>query len=256
MSGRLLAEFQTLQLALQFLTRLPLASANAYSPERMAASVRHYPLVGVLIGAVAALLYFGALYIFPPVVAVFLSIAAILLLTGGFHEDGLADTFDGIGGGHDRERVLEIMRDSRIGTYGALALLTVVGLKITALTLLPAKAVLVGLIAAHGMSRWSSVLVIATSRYARDDGTGKPTADGIGVGGLIYASLVASGCVALLWFETLPVIAGGAVLGMVLAHIFARLVFEQKVRGYTGDCLGAVQQLSELGIYLGILACL
>jgi adenosylcobinamide-GDP ribazoletransferase len=251
---RLANETATFAVAVQFLTRVPVP-AGAYTPERLRAAVRHYPLVGALVGAFAAAVLLVTDQAFTPLVAMLLSSGATLLLTGAFHEDGLADTFDGIGGGADRIRTLEIMRDSRIGTYGTLALAIVLALKIASLAALPIAAAAVALVAGHGLSRLSAVLVIATARYARDEGTGKFTASGLSVRSLTFAlatgALLAGG---LGWML------GGAVLawalgGLALGHLGGRAVFERRLGGYTGDCLGAVQQLSEVGLYLGLLAC-
>lgn len=255
MIKRLRTEFFVFALALQFLTRLPVSTADAYSRERLAASVRHYPLVGTLIGAFAAATYAAGSAVFPSVVAVLLSTALTILFTGAFHEDGLSDTFDGIGGGLTPERSLEIMKDSRIGAYGALALLMTLALKVTTLSALSPTTIVVGLIAAHGLSRWSSVLVIATSRYVRDEGAGMPTADGINKPGLIYATLIGFACLVLVYVLLTPSAALGSAVGLASAHLLIRLFYERKVGGYTGDCLGATQQVSEIGIYLGLLAC-
>ncbi|MEL6665301.1 MAG: adenosylcobinamide-GDP ribazoletransferase [Pseudomonadota bacterium] len=241
-------------LAVQFLTRLPIGSAQLYTPERMAASVRYYPLVGGLVGAFSALVFYLATLVFPASVSILFAIAAGLLITGAFHEDGLADTFDGIGGGVTRERALEIMKDSRLGTYGTLALITVLAFKAVALMVLPLMLVPIALIASHGLSRLSSILVIATSRYVRDEGTGKPIAGGISAGGLLLAGLTGLAIVAcwFVFYSPLALLWAGG--GLFLGHCLMRLFFERKLGGYTGDTLGAVQQLSEVGFYLGLVA--
>lgn len=249
------SELYTLLLAVQFLTRVPVSVGDAFSPERLSASVRHYPLVGIFVGAIATAIFAGAQLVLPHFVAVILSGALILLLTGAFHEDGLADTFDGVGGGQTVERSLEIMKDSRIGTYGTLAVISVLAIKVASLSALQPAAVAVSLVAGHGLSRWSSVIVIATSRYVRENGTGKSTAEGIDNGPLVYASGTALACVLLIAFLLTPASALFAMVGLVAGHVVMRLIFERKIGGYTGDCLGATQQTSEIGVYLGILAC-
>ena len=243
-------------LAVEFLTRLPVAPKSAYSEQRFSDSVRHYPLAGSLIGAIAAAVFMVALIVFPQTIAVLLSTALTVLITGAFHEDGLADTFDGIGGGTTAEKSLEIMKDSRIGVFGMLALLAVLALKVTALSLMPAEFVVLALIAAHCSSRWSSVIAIASSSYVRENGTGKPTAAGISKPALLYASAVGVSPIVVLVLLGAPIAAAGAAAGLLLGHVLARLFFERKIGGYTGDCLGAVQQVSEVAMYLGILACL
>lgn len=245
-------ELAVFALAVQFLTRIPVPVGAAYSPARLAAAPRYYPLVGALVGALCAVVYAFAHAALTPAVAVLLALAAGLLVTGAFHEDGLADTFDGMGGG-DRERALEVMRDSRIGTYGALALGVVLATKAAALLGLPPDRAVMAFVLAHTLSRLSAVLVIASSRYVRDAGIGKPTADGIGAGGLVIALL--TGGLLLVWLA----FAGGTaavlytVAGALAGHLLMRALFERRLGGYTGDTLGAVQQLSELGVYLGLL---
>ena len=241
-------------LAVQFLTRLPITSADLYSAERMAASVRYYPLVGVLVGGVSALVFAGVSALLPQVLAVLLALATGLLVTGAFHEDGLADTFDGVGGGLSRERALEIMRDSRLGTYGTLALILALALKAGTLAALPVGLVIAALIAGHGLSRVSSVLVIATSRYVRAEGTGKPVAGGTSIPSL-FTALLSGGLILGVWcIFYAPDAIAWAGIGLLISHGLMRLFFEPKLGGYTGDTLGAVQQASEVGFYLGLVA--
>ena len=152
----------------------------------------------MLIGLFAAAVFLAAHRVFPPVVALLLATAATCLLTGALHEDGLADTADGLGGGATRERALEIMRDSRIGAYGALALGLTLALRVAALAAMPVGLAAAALVAGHGASRASAVLVIATSRYARPDGAGAFTAGGIAPARLGLALATAALCLALL----------------------------------------------------------
>lgn len=251
---RVREEVATIAVAVQFLTRLPISS-SVFTPERLAASVRYYPLVGALVGLIGAAVYWLSAQALPPVLAALLSTATTLLATGAFHEDGLADLFDGLGA-PSRERMLEVMRDSRIGTFGAAALGLVLAMKVTALAALPVMIAAAALVAAHVVSRSSSVVAIATSRYVRSSGTAKPVADGVGGGGLAVALLTAIAVIAAahcaIGLAPSLVAAGGALAG----HVAARLLYERRLGGYTGDCLGAVQQMSELGFYLGLLACL
>lgn len=247
MTRRLHEEFATFVVAVQFLTRVPTPAA-VWSPARERAAVRWYPLVGALVGAVAAAVLLGTGRVWPPVVAVLLSITAALLLTGAFHEDGLADTFDGLGAA-TRAHALEVMRDSRVGTYGLLTLAIALTLKVASLSALPPPLAAAALVAGHGLGRLSAVLVIATSTYARDEGTGKFTAPGVSRASLLVAVATGTALLPLLGPQALA-----GLLGLAGGHVAARLVFERRLGGYTGDCLGATQQLSELGFYLGVLA--
>lgn len=238
-------------LALQFLTRLPVP-ARGYTPARLAATPRWLPAVGALIGGLVALAWLAAAAVFPPVLAVLLATAFGLLLTGCFHEDGFADACDGLGGGATRARALEIMRDSRLGTYGAAGLGMMLATKVAALAALPGALVPLALVAGHAASRASAVVVIATSAYVRDHGTGKPVATGLGRAGLAFA--LACGLAPLLFLP--PLAALGGLAGLILGHLAMRRTYQRKLGGYTGDCLGAVQQVSEVGFTLGLLACL
>ena len=238
-----------------FLTRLPLPAPADRDPRRMAASLRWFPAVGLLIGAVGAAVFLLAGTLLGPVPALVVSTAAVAALTGALHEDGLADTLDGLGGA-TRERALAIMRESAIGTYGALGLGLVVAARIAALAGMGPGAAAATLVAGHGLSRLSPVLVVATSRYVRPSGTAGFAASGVASGDLAVAG--ATGIVTLVALGAVlgPLVALGAAAGMVLGHALARALFERRLSGYTGDCLGATQQLSEVGLILGVAACL
>lgn len=247
---RLRHEAAVFLLALQFLTRLPLPDPG-FTPARLAATPRWLPAAGVLIGALTALAWLAAAALFPPVLAALLATAFGLLLTGCFHEDGFADACDGLGGGASRDRALEIMRDSRLGTYGAAGLGMMLATRVATLAAL-GPLVPAALIAGHAASRASAVVVIATAAYVRDHGTGKPVAEGLSPRALAFA--LACGALPLALLP--PLLALGGLAGLVLGHLAMRRVFLRKLGGYTGDCLGAVQQTSEIGFYLGLLACL
>jgi len=236
----------------QFLTRIP--GPHVYSPARMAATPRYFPAVGALIGALVAGAYALAAAFWPPALAAILSTAFSLRLTGAFHEDGFADACDGIGGGATRERALEIMRDSRLGTYGVAGLVLMLSARIAVLALSPVAAVPVLIVLAHGLSRASAVAALATSTYVRDHGTGKPVQDGIDkAGALIAASTTLALVAAGAWLlGAAPVMAG--IAGLAIGHGAMRLSYERKLGGYTGDCLGAVQQASDIGFLLGAMA--
>lgn len=251
--SRLRDEAAIAVLAVQFLTRLPIASDGLWSEARQAATPRYFPLVGAAIGTALAMVLWGLCTLLPQPVAALTTIAVGMLLTGAFHEDGLADTFDGIGGGATREQALAIMRDSRLGTYGTLALITALALKATALSSLPLATAAALLVAAHSLSRLSAVWVMATSAYVRDEGTGKPTARGISPGSLLIATAWGVAVLGgLAWIS--PAAAAAALLGTAIGHLAMRALFERKLGGYTGDTLGAVQQASELGALISVLA--
>jgi adenosylcobinamide-GDP ribazoletransferase len=253
MTPRLAEEARAFALALAFLTRIPLPSIDA-SPRRLEAMLRYLPVVGALVGVVGAAVLLLAGTRFSPMVGALLAVGATALLTGAFHEDGLADSFDGIGGGADVERVLAIMRDSRLGTYGMLGVGLVVALKVASLATMPLAVAATALVAAHAASRLSALVLVATSRYLAAAGTGSFTARGIGSGSLA----VATATVAAVLAAVSPFIGPGCLAagagGLILGHLAARFLFVRRLGGYTGDGLGATQQLSELGFYLGVAA--
>jgi len=249
-------ELSIFLLAVQFLTRLPIPWANLYTAQRLASGPRYYPAVGLIIGGIVATVYWAALYLFEPIMAVLLATAVSLLITGAFHEDGLADTFDGIGGGADQARTLEIMKDSRVGVYGLSGLTLVLALKIAALASMTPALAIIAMVSANALSRLSSVLVIASSEYVREEGLGKPTAVGISQGGLAIALMTGSGALVCMYVLSSSGIVWTAMIGLTLGQLLSRALYEKRLGGYTGDCLGATQQITEVAIYLALLACL
>ena len=250
-------ELRLFLVALQFMTRLPCPRWVGFEPEWLNQSARHFPAVGLLVGAVAALVLVLGEVLFPPAVAVGLSMAATLLLTGAFHEDGWADTCDALGGGASvgRARALVIMKDSRIGTYGAAGLVLMLGLKAATLSALPLALALPALLFAHTASRAAAVVLIRWLPYAGDieHAKAKPLAQSISRAGLVVAlAWVMLLCVALVWAAQRwdePVVLPAVVLGLLVvagAAAWCARWFRQRLGGYTGDTLGATQQITEL----------
>ncbi|MFN3642665.1 MAG: adenosylcobinamide-GDP ribazoletransferase [Gemmobacter sp.] len=254
LAARLAEERAVFLLAVQFLTRLPVRDAGLWSPGRMAAIPRYFPAVGALTGTLMAAVFWLAALALPPVLAAIVTVALGLVLTGAFHEDGFADACDGLGGGSTRERALEIMRDSRLGTYGTAGLGLMLAARIAALAVLPPAAVPVALIAGQTLSRASAVLAMATSRYVRDHGTAKPVQDGVDRTGAAVVALSAAAvtAAAAVWLPPMALVAGLG--GLALGHAAMRRIYERRLGGYTGDCLGAVQQCSEIGFLIGLVA--
>ncbi len=239
--------------AVRLLTRFPAPHSVDHSAEPLDAATRYYPLVGVVIGVIGGTVYWVAALVLEPVIAVLLSTAVTALCTGAFHEDGLADMFDGIGGGYTRERALEIMRDSRIGSFGALALIIVLATKVATLASMSVDLAFMTIICGHTVSRTSSVLTIATSRYARDGDVNAYAASSISSIGLTIAILTGvAALVALAWLDAAST-AVGALIGATLGHLGIRCFYQRRIGGYTGDCLGATQQITEVGTYVGII---
>ena len=238
-----------LQLAVMLLTRLP-AGRMAQAPT-IGAAVWAFPLAGALAGSIAAAVLAGSLSVgIAPALAAGLALAASVLATGGLHEDGLADCADGFGGGRDRARKLEIMRDSRIGSYGGLALILSLGLRWQALAILagqhPAVAPL-ALIALAMSSRAGLGFALLWLPTARNDGMGKSATGTSFVRAMLGLALTVVTLVILLpWpWGAFSVLA--AQFGVQL--LFARVALRQ-IGGQTGDVLGAMQQLAEVAGWL------
>jgi adenosylcobinamide-GDP ribazoletransferase len=252
-------ELRLFFIALQFLTRVPVPAWVGWQPQWMNDSARHFPAVGLVVGGVAAAVLWAASLAWPLIVAVLLSMAATVWLTGAFHEDGLADTCDGLGGAVDRDRALVIMKDSRLGTYGAVALILVMLLKAAALHGLAAQDVanaLVALPLAHAWSRVASVVLLRGLPYGGDaeHAKAKPMAqqvDGLSFGiALMWAAIAGAGAAVLLPTTALL----WAAVAVVATTAWMTRWLRQRLGGYTGDALGATQQFSEVAVYLAVLA--
>jgi len=238
--------------ALGYFTRLPVPTWVGYSADGLTRAARYLPAIGLLAGGLGALVFWLALHVWPQPVAVVLVMLATIYLTGAFHEDGLGDTADGLGGGWDKAKILAIMKDSRVGSYGVIAIVLALLGKFALLASLPAGQVALALIAGHAVSRFCAVSLMATMDYARDDEASKarPVAARLGVGSLAFALVFAA--MPLLYLapeQILPAVALAA-----LATLWLAAKCRHWLGGYTGDCLGAVQQVAEIGFYLGLAA--
>jgi adenosylcobinamide-GDP ribazoletransferase len=233
-----------------FLTRLPVGSAGR-AAEPVARSGAYFPLVGALVGLVAAAVYFLATLVWSsPLLPALLALCGATLLTGALHEDGLADVFDAFGASRDRDRILTILADSRIGTYGALALIGTLVTKLLALDNLSPERVPGALIAAHAIGRWAALAILWRMPYVRPRGTGEGLAGRLTTSQLAAASiLTAALAAAALGWQAVP-----ALLAVLGANLLARLFFRRRLGGVTGDCLGAAVQLTETAVYL-VLGC-
>lgn len=249
------AQLELFFIALGFFTRLPVPGWVEFSPEKLGQAARFLPWIGWIVGLIGAAVYGLAVQVLPVDVAIVLAMAATIRATGAFHEDGWADTCDGLGGGWSRAQILKIMKDSRIGSYGAIGLVLMLLAKYLALADLAAEQdypLIAALLVAHPLSRLAAVSLMVVLDYARADDSAKsasvarrPTAAELGIatlGGILPLLLLNAG-------EALTVLVLTAVVSVLAMRTFAR-----RLGGYTGDCLGATQQVAELAIYLGILA--
>ena len=245
--------YADLKICIQLLTRLPVYISDTQEGFSISGASRLFPIVGAIVGIIAAaVLWVGSWFTFPSAILALLALLTMTLVTGALHEDGLADTFDGLGGGLTREQKLSIMRDSQIGSYGVMALLFSFGLRWAALTEITEQGfdvVLMSLIATAAASRAALPAVMHFIPVAREDGlsvgAGKPSFDRaitallIGVGFLLF----------LLGFRTCIVAIG---LSALVAGMFVYFV-AMRLGGQTGDVLGATQQITETTIFLAIL---
>ncbi|MEI6069741.1 MAG: adenosylcobinamide-GDP ribazoletransferase [Methylococcaceae bacterium] len=235
-------------LALSFYTRLPGPKSQDYT--KLPQATVYLPLVGWLVGGITALSFYLADLLWPQVTAVILALIVGIFLTGAFHEDGFADVCDGFGGGWGKQRILEIMKDSYIGVYGVVGLLLLFLLKISLLDSLLATAVPWVLLAGHSISRLSPLLLMQRYDYARNNDSKAAVA--------VYKpngqQLLIATLTALLPLTLLPPVCALAIIPVFAVNGYVGRYFYRYIGGYTGDCLGASQQISEVVFYLSVSA--
>lgn len=247
-------ELRRLATAVMFLTRLPTGSLGSGDPAELVHATRYFPLVGLIIGMLLAASLAVLQQLLPASVAVALMLLLSVRLTGAFHEDGLADVADSAGAfGVDRK--LEIMRDSRVGTYGSLALILLIVIKLLSLwelwLLAPALCLAV-LVSAHVLSRWSSVCLMALVDYARPEAANKVIAEGVDRRCLVNSSLCAAlALLPLALWQSMALYLLFPVAGLTV--LVAARQFRQAFGGITGDCLGAANQMVEVSVFLSVL---
>ncbi|VVE70351.1 adenosylcobinamide-GDP ribazoletransferase [Pandoraea captiosa] len=240
--------------ALGFFTRVPIPQWVGYSPAQLNAATRYFPLVGVFVGVLVALLTVAMGHVWSPRLAIALGLGVSVLLTGAFHEDGLADSVDAFGGAFARDRVLEIMHDSRIGTYGAVALWLALAVKWQALVDIQISAGWGGfaivLVGAHAASRCMAISLLRALDYVRPEGKAKPVAQRLRLSDLMFGVA----CSAPWWVW--PDWRAGVTAVVVLVAVRAAFIryLRRRLGGYTGDTLGFAQQIGELALYLTVCA--
>ena len=249
LQGSVARQWNYFLLAVAFFTRIPIPADTPYSAERLNHASRYFSLVGWIVGLCAAMSLLLAYQLFPISVALLISMSATIKITGAFHEDGLADMCDGLGGGMSQERKLEIMKDSRLGTYGALALLLAILIKFFSLYEIMKLGVmepLVALLVIHASSRAVAGSLIFDMPYVREGGKAKPLAQN--QSGIDLCILLLFGLLPLCLLS-IQAAAGILVIG-IITRIWIKHWLLRQLGGYTGDCLGATQQICELLGYL------
>ena len=250
--------------ALMFYTRLPVPKHIDHSADALNRATVYFPLIGWIVGSIGVGTYWLGTVLFPPTyLPILLSMVATVWATGAFHEDGFADVCDGFGGGWSKEQILTIMKDSRLGTYGTIGLGLLLAVKFFALqSMLTVEAfgwvVALKYVSAHSLSRLTATTVIRALPYAREDldAKAKPIAQGITPGQLTIAAVL--GLLPLLILVAYTGLWIYLTFLIPLALVRWRLIgfFRKWLGGYTGDCLGATQQLAEVIIYLSFVSLL
>lgn len=238
--------------ALMFYTRIPCPKCVTHDAEYLNKATRYFPLMGWIVGGASAAVFYGAEYLLNMPVAILLSMITGIFITGAFHEDGFADVCDGFGGGWTKVKILDIMKDSRTGAYGVIGAVLILLLKYMSLISINVFDLGIVLIAAHSFSRLCAVLMVVTSQYVRenDDAKAKPLAKTITAAEVFPA--VVFGLVPLILFFHIKILL--VLIVPLLGTFYLRWYFHKWIGGYTGDCLGATQQVTELLFYLSVIA--
>lgn len=239
--------------AFVFFTRLPFWRLKAFnvSREHYKQVINYWPIVGWLTAVVMVGVLWLSAQILPFNVAVLLAIASRLLITGALHEDGLADFFDGFGGGVTRERILAIMKDSHIGTYGVLSLVFYFFILYTVLDSMSLHLACIAILAGDPLCKFIASQITLFLPYARTEETSKAK--------IVYNKMSVKPFVVSLFFGVLPLLLllginqYIAILFPILIFFFLVFLMKKKIGGYTGDCCGALFLLCELGFYIGML---
>ncbi|WP_348824444.1 adenosylcobinamide-GDP ribazoletransferase [Flavobacterium aestuarii] len=250
--------------ALMFYTRIPCPKNIDHNPEYLNKASRYFPLIGWIVGGISFVVHYLSAILFSDEIAVILSIIAGILTTGAFHEDGFADVCDGFGGGWTKEKILLIMKDSAIGAYGAIGVVLLFLLKFQAILSVVSKSEIVNLqsvicnlllfVSAHSVSRLSAISIVFTHEYSREDTSSKskPIAQNFSwkeVVGAFFFGLLPLMILSFFQWQMLL-----ALLPVFIARFFLARYFQKWIDGYTGDCLGATQQVCEVVFYLSIIA--
>ncbi|MBB6463718.1 adenosylcobinamide-GDP ribazoletransferase [Flammeovirga kamogawensis] len=238
--------------ALQFFTRIPIPSWVPFDQEYLQKSRKYFPVIGLIVGFISICAYQGLRQFLNPEISIIFSMILSIWITGAFHEDGLADTFDAFGGGYTKEKILTIMKDSRIGTYGTVSLIIILGLKfklLVSLQTIDTNYLLISIITAHTLSRFMASLLVDFLPYVQD--IDKSKSKPIAITKFSSLPILFGGTIAILPFFLYQQIVLVVIIPIVLIFTgYLGHYFKKKIGGYTGDCLGATQQLTEVFIYL------
>lgn len=246
--------------ALMFYTRIPCPQYTDHQDDYINKSTRYFPLTGWIVGIISFAAFYVAFYLFGLELAVILSLAAGILTTGAFHEDGLADVFDGFGGGWTKERILDIMKDSRLGTYGVVAVIFLIAIKYLALEQLMGKIMNQGwffvflcFITYHALARLTAINISFIIPYSRADASSKSKPIAKSTTSLEVILAYFFGLFPLILLSCFFIPFAWVLLPMIIVCLYAAYYFKKWIDGYTGDCLGAAEQIAECAILLSFL---
>ena len=241
-------EFKLFMLALMFFTRIPCPSFKDFKETDLNDASRYFSLVGIIVGLLSFAAFYGVAQYFSTITAIIMSLCFSVFITGAFHEDGFADMIDGFGGGWTKEKILEIMKDSRVGAFGVIGLILLFAVKISlmfeTLGKLQALYALAFFLSLHSLSRAASGALIYISKYVQEDKQSKAKPLATGMSGRSLLFLIIIGILPLILFKN-PLVFS-AILPVFLTSFIAGKYFEKWIGGYTGDCLGATQQMCEV----------
>ena len=244
-------EFNILFSAVLYFTRFSLPFKVPYRKEHQQLILTWFPLIGIIVGGLGAGVFYGFSLILPQPVSVVLALGAMVLITGAFHEDGFADVCDAFGGGYTKDQRLKIMKDSRVGAYALFGVVLLMALKITVLTEINVAVVPLVLIASGSLSRWSTLIISMLWPYARPTGESKSreSTSRLAIPRFVVAFVV--GVAPLFLFQEWTIF--WSVPIVIVSSLLAGRWFYQRLGGYVGDSLGAVQQLNEVLIMMVVL---
>ncbi len=239
--------------AVLFFTRIPCPKWVDHSSEALNKSSRYFSLVGIIVGSIAAAVYYVSSFIFSTEISLVLSMISSIWTTGAFHEDGFADTCDGFGGGWTKEKILTIMKDSRLGTFGVIGLLSILSLKFLSLKELSSQInIPLVLISGHAISRFIATILLYTHEYVRDFDSSKvkPTTKQMSTTSLVISAIF--GILPLFFFQKLIVFI--SIFPLLVTYLYMGNFFKKWIGGQTGDCAGALQQVAEVVFYISLIA--
>lgn len=252
-------EFHAFFAALLFFTRLPgIVLEDEYAKDAFSQASRYFPLIGWMVGTMGAGAFWGGSLVLPLPLAILLSMTATILITGALHEDGFADACDGFGAGWNKAQILAIMKDSYIGVYGVIGLILMLGFKLLCLVSLRPLLLPLVMISGHALSRFASISLMASYEYARNDDESskvKAVVRKLSVGELLFAGI----CGMFPFFLLALLTQEWRLFGIGIAAVWLTrqlfgIYFFRKIGGYTGDCLGAAQQMTEVVFYAVVVA--